>query len=396
MMRILFVDDEAQVLAGLRDLLRKQRKEWDMEFVGGGQLALAALEQRTFDVVVSDMRMPGVDGATVLQHVKKHQPMAARIILSGQADRDAVLRALPAAHQFLSKPCDAETLRRVIERACKLNQLLFDANIRAITSGLDHLPSAPHTYWELTQAAARPEAGVSDFAAIIEQDPAMSLKVLQLVNSAYFGLPKKTTSAAQAVVRLGVELLKALALSVHAFSALKVPSIRGFSIEELQQHSLQTARIGKLMLAHSKNAGDVFSAAMVHDVGKLVLAVGAPDRFAAVVAEQISSQRPMFEVEHELLGTSHAEVGAYLLASWGLPLQLVEAVAFHHTPGSVVDPDSLEVLAAVHVADVLSDARSYRSADPQRDGKLDRAFITSAALDAKLVEWRALVGSLPV
>jgi len=393
MKRVLFVDDEQQVLDGLRDLLRRHRKQWDMAFASDGASALALMAQKPFDVVVSDMRMPVMDGATLLAQIKQHFPQSARIILSGQADRESVLRALPAAHQFLSKPCDAETLRTVIERASKLQQMLSDSAIRTMVGGLDHLPSAPQTYFDLTRAAQRPDAGVSEFATIVEQDPAMSVKVLQLVNSAYFGLAQRVTSVRQAVMRLGVELLKSLALSVHAFSALKGPPVKGFSIDSLQQHSLMTARLGQAIAADKTRGAEVFAAAVVHDVGKLVLAMCLPEGFGEVIAEQERSQRPSYEVEQELLGMTHAEVGAYLLGFWGLPLQIVETVAFHHMPGDV-PADSLQTLAPVHVADALVDERHYRSGTAERDQKLDLTFMARAGYTDRLPELRALAKSL--
>lgn len=389
-MRILFVDDEQAVLDGLRDQLRKQRKEWQMVFALGGPAAMAELEKSAFDVVVSDMRMPGIDGARLLHHVKELYPAAARIILSGQADQQSVERALPAAHQFLSKPCDAEMLRIVVARACDLQKTLFDPGIRSIVGKLDKLPSTPQTYWELSNAAAKPESGVAEFAAIVERDPAMSVKVLQLVNSAYFGLPQRVASARQAVAWLGVELLKALALSVHAFGALPAPAFKGFSLEQLQQHSLLTARLGRQLVGGDvKRAGEVFTAAVVHDIGKLILAVGMPERFSEVLQTYAATSRPLHVIEYELLQVTHAEVGGYLLGVWGLPLSIVEAVAFHHAPSQVAGRD-LATLAAVHIADALLEAEQNERVDPQREGKLDAAFVERAGLTAKLEGWRGL------
>ena len=390
MRRILFVDDEQAVLDGLRDQLRKQRNQWQMVFALGGPAAMVELENGVFDVVVSDMRMPVVDGATLLHHVKARYPAAARIILSGQADRQSVVRALPAAHQFLSKPCDADTLRIVVARACQLQKALTDDGIRCIVGKLDKLPSAPQTYWELTNAAARPESGVSEFAAIVERDPAMSVKVLQLVNSAYFGLPQRVTSAQQAVARLGVELLKALALSVHAFGTMPAVPLKGFSLDQLQQHSLLTARLGRQLVGcNAKHSGEVFSAAVVHDIGKLILAVGIPERFSEVLQTHAATKRSLHEVESELLQVTHAEVGGYLLGVWGLPLSIVEAVAFHHTPSQVVDGE-LDTLAAVHIADALLEAEQNERADPEQVSNLDLAFVERAGLTAKLEGFRTL------
>src|SRR5262249_35044517 len=154
----------------------------------GATEALAELKIAPVDIVISDMRMPGLDGASLLAKIKEDYPATARLILSGHAERDAILRALPVAHQFLSKPCDATVLRTAIERTCDLHRLLEDEAIRQVVGRLDRLPSVPQTYVELTEAASRPGASTSDFATIIERDPAMSAKVLQLVNSAYFGV----------------------------------------------------------------------------------------------------------------------------------------------------------------------------------------------------------------
>jgi DNA-binding NtrC family response regulator len=160
MKHILFVDDEQQILDGLKDLLRKQRKQWTMVFALGGEAALRELQQQPFDVVVSDMRMPGMDGATLLTRVKELYPSSARIILSGHAERDSIVRALPVAHQFLNKPCDAALLRMVVERACELQRLLQNEKIRCLIGKLDKLPSVPHTYWELTRVAALPDVAL--------------------------------------------------------------------------------------------------------------------------------------------------------------------------------------------------------------------------------------------
>ena len=104
--RLLFVDDEAMVLSGLRRALHGMRAEWDMHFVDGAEAALKILDEMPFDVVVSDMRMPKMDGAQLLERVKMRHPDVIRMVLSGQSSRAAVLRSLAPAHQFLSKPCD--------------------------------------------------------------------------------------------------------------------------------------------------------------------------------------------------------------------------------------------------------------------------------------------------
>jgi putative nucleotidyltransferase with HDIG domain len=391
--RVLFVDDEQPLLDGLRDVLRKQRKRWEMHFANDARSAIVRMQEQPFDVVITDMRMPAMDGAALLAHVKTHFSATARIILSGQADRDSVLRALPNTHQFLSKPCDPELLVSVIERLTQLQSRLADAQIRTIVRGLEHLPSAPNTYWELTLAAEKPETGLSELAAIIERDPAMSLKVLQLVNSAYFGAARRVSSVQQAIGRLGLELLKVLTLSVHAFDTLKIPPCAGFSLDALQQHSFLSAQLAKQLAPDATSGAEAFAAAVLHDIGKLVLAVGAVDRFAAALSAQREQNRPLYEVELEHFGTTHAEVGAYLLGSWGLPLTMVETVAYHHMPSNAA-PECWPVLAAVHAADALVDLTPYETSDSGRERKLDLVFLEKAGVIDQLPRWRELAAKL--
>lgn len=391
--QILFVDDEVQILDGLRDLLRKQRKQWDMVFALGGAAALAELKNRRFDVVVSDMRMPLMDGATLLAEVKRHYPACFRIILSGHAEQEAIVKALPVAHQFLSKPCDANQLRIVIERACELTRLLQDQGIRDVIGKLDKLPSVPRTYFELNQAAARSDVTLVELATIVEQDPAMSAKVLQVVNSAYFSVAQSITSVQHAISYLGVDLLKALALVVHAFGIASAADVPGFSLETLQEHSLLAGRLAKRVIPDPKLLGDVFTASVIHDVGKIVLALGIPDRYAEVVRRVRDERRPSQDVEREMLGVSHAQVGAYLLGSWGLPVSIVEAVAYHHEPGLVGGGD-LRVLSAVHIADALMEAATCTNTRATPCGELDLAFVERQGMTASLSVWSTYAADL--
>jgi HD-like signal output (HDOD) protein len=381
--RILFVDDEAAILDGLRDLLRKERRRWEMVFAAGGPQALEVLARQPFDVVVSDIRMPGMDGAQLLSRVKEQYPSVARIVLTGHADRDAALRALPVAHQVLAKPCDAGALRVAIERTQALHRLLASREIRDIVGRLAVLPSVPRTYLELTEAARDPHAGLGDLAAIVQRDPAMSTKVLQLVNSAYFGARQKVTSIPQAVMHLGVELLKGLALSGHAFGTIGGDAIGGVSLEALQRHSLETAGLARRFVDDPRAAEEAFTAGLVHDVGQIVMAMGLQDAYRGIRAASSASGRPLHDVERERVGVTHAEVGAYLLGVWGLPFSIIESVAYHHRPAALVE-GPCATLAALHAADAFADA-----ADRAEPG-IDLPFFERMGIAGRLAGWRAI------
>ena len=202
MKRILFVDDESKILDGLQRMLHADRKHWDMEFAVGGEAALQACEKASFDVVISDMRMPGMDGATLLGQIRDRYPGTARIILSGYSEITLVARSVHVAHRFLGKPCEASELRSMIERVCTLQDVLCTPEIRAIIGTVGALPSLSTSYNALTQALSRPDTSISQVADILEHDVAMSAKVLQLVNSAFFGLAQTVTSLQLSLIHI--------------------------------------------------------------------------------------------------------------------------------------------------------------------------------------------------
>lgn len=381
MKRILFVDDDQSVLDALRNILRKRRGEWEMVFTVGGGAALAEMQKSPFDVVVTDMQMPGMDGAALLTRVRDEYPGTARIVLSGHADRDAIVRALPVTHQFLNKPCDAALLRSVVERTCNLQALLQNDTTRSVIGKLNHLPSPPATYLKLTEAMANPKVTSAVIASIVEEDPAMSVKVLQLVNSAYFGLARSATSVAQAVTYLGMEVLRALTLSAHVFSTVEGGLNRAV-LDGIQRSSLATATLAKSLIKDRNRANEAFTAGVVHDVGRIVIALSMPQRFAEIVAEAKASQRPEHEVELELLGVTHAEVGAYLLGVWGLPFSIVETTAFHNAP-SRQEEGPPDVLAAIHLADAVLNT------PPGEAPKVDLPFLERAGLAVEIPVWQA-------
>ena len=386
MKRILFVDDEPNILAGLQNLLRKQRREWSMSFAVGGQEALLELAKAPFDVIVSDMRMPGMDGAALLQKVKADYPETARIVLSGYAERDAVMRALPVAHQYLTKPCDGEVLRDVIERVCRMQAMLAEERLRQVIGRMHRLPSAPKTYWELERVLANPDAGIADVATVVEGDPAMAIKLLQLSNSAFFGLGRQVTSVAQAVSYLGIELVKGLALTTEVFGELeKNQPVDGFLLEELQRDAFITAKVVKKILAGDPRQAEFgYTAAVVHDIGQIVVATCMREEFAGIVQVSLAGEQRIHEAELDVLGVSHAEIGAYLLGIWGLPPTIVEAVACHHTPSLV--PAELNAASALHIAVELVDA-GLGKARAASDG-VDPALIERAAWAGQIASWR--------
>lgn len=389
MKRILFVDDEPKILEGLQRTLRLQRHEWEVAFASGGDAALTMLAAAPFDVVVSDMRMPGMDGAALLETVRQQYPSILRMILSGYTEMEASLRAVPVAHQFLLKPCDPDTLRDAIERATSLVEVLDSKMMASVVGSMQELPSLPRTYMELRKALADPETPIDRVVRIVEKDVAISAKILQLVNSAFFGLTRDISDIKMAVSYLGINILQNLVVSAEAFRMFQPKKmIPGFSMEELHSHSQLTARIAAHFAADKKVPTAVVVGALLHDVGKLVIAERAPDHLARAITGAREDGRPVFAVEEELIGVSHAEVGAYLLSLWGLPYPVVEAVAHHHHPERV-SQHRLDMITVVYLSNLLAHENSGEGSPPALvQQEIDTGVLNAIGIADQLPEWR--------
>jgi HD-like signal output (HDOD) protein len=291
-------------------------------------------------------------------------------------------------HQFLHKPCDSEALRGVIARTCGLQQLLQTEVIRGLIGKLDRLPSPPVIYLQLTQALANPDVHAREIASIVEGDPAMSAKLLQLVNSAYFGLAKRATSIQQAVTYLGVDMLKALSLNCHVFGTADGTPVGGV-LDQLQKSSLATATLAKQIVRDRKRTDEAFTAGIVHDIGRLVIAVSLPERLREIRERAQAEGLREHCAEREVLGVTHAEIGAYLLGYWGVPFAITETVAFHHSPSKIAEGAN-DVLAAVHVASVLIDGVRLEKLDALPPDTLDLPFLTQNGMLEELPRWQAI------
>lgn len=347
MTRILFVDDEPNIREGMRRMLRSMRNEWDMEFAESGEAALDVMAewrsaQKPFDVVVSDMRMPGMDGADLLARVKEISPDSVRLILSGHSDTASIMKTVGNAHQYLNKPCDPELLKRTIKRAFALRTLLQDEHLQKIVGEIGSLPSLPVVYREVMASLQKPNASLADVGKVIGKDVAMTATLLKLVSSAFFGLSKPVNTVERAVAFLGLDTLITLVLAQGIFKESPPINVPGFSIEKLWQHSLATASAARIIAGQQgcdkAELDDAFLAGMLHDVGKLVLAQSMPEQFGEVLAT--ARDNSAIHAEREVLQTTHADIGAYLLGLWGLTDAVVESVAFHERAGDAVTGES--------------------------------------------------------
>ncbi len=422
MKKILFVDNDLVTTKKLKKILNTMCPEWQIEVSVSGKEALDIMSKSHFDVVVSDLSLQGMDWFELMETVSKCHPEAVRIIHSELSD----LRTTMVAHQFLKKPCSAETVKNTIVRTYKLQNLLRKKTLRKIVAGINNLPSLPRLYNLIVEEMQSPEGSLKHVGYLISQDVSMSAKILQLVNSAFFALPQRITDPQQASVFVGIETLKSLVLSIHVFSSLsKDAESYGFSPVKMWRHCLRTGRLAG-DIARSEKADrivveEAMIAGMLHDIGKLIILLEMPKQYIEVMNLVDATGCSSVDAEYSIIDTSHAELGAYLLGLWGLPGNVVESVAFHHKPSKLIErmfimspettnddsgkakpkygnskQQSIEkystdfsVLTAVHVANALT-MQGKCSADTTDFPYIDMSYLKKLELTYKLHDWVAL------
>ena len=401
--RLLFVDDDPMVLAGLRRALHDMTPLWEMSFAPGALAALEALALAPFDAVITDMRMPSMDGAELLERVRDRYPDVIRIILSGQSEKEAMLRSIVPAHQYLAKPCDVRELRVRLSQAFAARDLVSNPAIAATISRLRSLPSLPAIYGQLTAALRSEHTSLAQIEEIIAKDVGMAARILQLANSAFIGVHGRVSRLREAVSLIGVETVRTLTLSIHVFSQFDRNSALASTLASLWDHSVRVAslaqRIAALETADKAAAEECFAAGLLHDVGKIILLSERPKEYTALLQRFAAEPASVEALEIEMLGCSHPQLGAYLVSVWGLPTSLAHAVAFHHCPSQAIE-SGFSPLTAVHCANAFviaaeSPAPSGSSTPTNDTPLIDRAYLDSLRLSTREPAWRGLLTPLP-
>ncbi|PCJ60067.1 MAG: two-component system response regulator [Candidatus Hydrogenedentota bacterium] len=355
MRRIIFVDDDINVGQAMQRMLRPMRREWDMTFCLSGEEALDIMSKEgVFDIIVSDMHMPSMNGIELLTKVMEQHPQTIRFALSGSPGADTVIRASAIAHQFLSKPLDPHHLLGLITRAFTLREQLNDKRLQDVLLDIGGVPSMPKLYNQIIQEMQSPDVSVRNVAAIIEQDAGMTTKVLQIVNSASFGLFQRVTSVLQATTLLGLDNIRNLVLMAEVFQPAendKLPP--NFNLDSLWYHCLKVAAYAKKIAMEETNdkkiAEECFTAGLLHDIGQIILATKKSEKFGEAINYAKTHHVSLIEAEKDIFGATHSEVGGYLLELWGLPDPIVEAITFHNYPSSCPE-QGFSALTALHVA----------------------------------------------
>lgn len=392
MKTMVLVDDDRAMGERLRRVLKPMESDWKMVSVESGQAALETLAAVRCDVVMTDMQMPGKTGIQLLEEVRTGYPHVVRVLLMDQSDQEAMLRSVGSAHQCLPKSSPLEVFQSTVTRACAIQELLTNGTLLKLVGGMHTLPSLPTLYREVMQELQSPDASIDKIGQIISKDLGMLTKLLQVVNSPFYGLPRRISSATQAVALLGLEAIKSLVLSMKVFSQFESSSQTFFSLDVLWNHGMTTGRyartIAKEQGTDTRVMEDAFTAGLLHDVGLLVLATNTPDQYTETLALMQNQGLAEWEAERQVLGATHAEVGGYLLGTWGLSDTIVEAVAFHHDPTRSAG-HSFSPLTAVHIANVLEEQEQAAGMDGPPI-VADQTYLQTCGVNPDMSKWDAL------
>ncbi|MCA9749966.1 MAG: HDOD domain-containing protein, partial [Romboutsia sp.] len=350
--KILIVDDEELVLAGLRRGLRNYNNYCDFTFAQSGSEALNILDKDKFDVIISDMQMPQMDGAELLHKIRNSYPEMIRIILSGEASKSHIMRCVMLAHKYLAKPCRPDIIYQSIDKSLKFKSII-DQQYKGLISEITTLPSLPKIYKNVIDLLEKPGVSLTEVANVIEQDLAMSLKILQIINSAFFSLPRKINSLVDAISLLGLDVLMGLILHTSLFQAINQNLVIEFKLEKLTKHSFKIAKlcedITKILNLSNEDTSDAYIAGMLHQIGTILFIHIAPEKYRSVMQEYNTNKQSLFEIEQKHLKQTHAELGAYLLALWGLPPAIVEAILYYPDNENLQDPSLLLTILYIAV-----------------------------------------------
>lgn len=398
--RLLLVGDGPRGLQNLRGLVAGLGPTWEVVGVPGIVEAQCAIGQGITDAVVTEVRVGGASGLQFLNQITELHPKTQRFLLADLSDKQAVTKCVGTSHHYLATPCDSETLRAALDRAFSLDVWLMNDRVKKFTSQMQKLPSIPSLYFQVVKELQSPTSSLETIGNLIAKDLVMTAKLLQLINSAVFGLRRQIASPTEAVLCLGAETTKSVLLLAHTFSYFDKIKSSSFSVERLWEHALSTGSMARQIAAASGASQDTmeesFTAGLLHDIGKLVIACNLTTEYIKVIQAAHHEKKPLWLMEESAFSLTHAEVGACVLGIWGLPVAIIEGVALHHYPSRFLSKN-FSALTAVHIANAWDqEQRGKGKVEAQMLPEVDLNYIQELELVDRLPDWRVACKLPPI
>jgi len=330
--KILFVDDEAPILKSLNRLFMDT--DYEIFTAESGNEALEILATEKMDMVISDMRMPGMDGCQLLQQVKELYPSCLRIILSGYSEKNTILEALQKniAKLYILKPWENDKLMQLIDQLFETENLLHNSNLLTLINNVDNLPTLKTSYLKIMDLIDT-DADLVKIANAIERDPVMTTKILHIINSAFYEV--KTGSVKHAIAYLGLSTIRNILLVTSIVDSFNMSDLYATKLELLWNHSFVCSKIVNIIyekLLHKKLSENETSAGLLHNIGIILLFKLYPEKYLTLIQHAEKEQKSMLQLEQDSLSVTHQQTGGYLLRWWELPHPIIEAALYHHTP----------------------------------------------------------------
>ena len=396
-LRVLFVDDDPSILSALRRSMHRYTDRCESLYANNAAEGLAILETTAIDVVVSDMRMPQMDGADFLNTVRDRYPGTVRIILSGYAAQDSVMRTVGPAHLYLAKPCSPDVLLSAVTRPLALRKLLSSPQLRSILSGLTTLPSLPEMYLALETEFRSENGSAQAVANIISGDMAMTAELLKLTNSAYFSSVGRVSTPLQAVRILGFETVQSLVLRIGIFRQLSATGGTVMLMRSLDSYSVRMGMTARA-LAEAEGLDEntcsmAYCVGLLSSIGCLILLDSYPDRMKTLIKRVEQENITLDDAEQAEFGACHEVVGAYLLGLWGFADPIVEAVAYVSKPSQSPVRDNV-FLTLLHAATILGPAFPPVRRQDIMPFQWDMDYMKAAGKADRVAAWTELVANL--
>ena len=389
-MRLLFVDDDPSIVQMLETVVEALEPTWQTQSADSGSRALRLMEENRFDVIISDMGMPGMTGAQLLNEVMRRYPETSRILLSGYSEHDHLFSSFGITHQFLPKPFAIPAFQAALHRIRGLREMLRSEQLQKLLPRNRSLPALPAVYFKILETQQDPACSVERIAEVLSDDSELSAKILEKINGGSFTNGREVSTAAEAVRLLGADTIGSLAIGVHLFSAFNGPGLDGSWVDDLWRHSLTVAQVARKVALLETGSGDLaeqaFTAGLLHETGRLLFARTSSAPYAQLIARASQENKSLLQIEHEVLGATHAEVGGCLLHLWGLSTPISEAVAFQYEPSRATDR-ALSPLTVLHAANILEEAaRSQIPGEVML--RLDSRYFAELGISDRLSVWQ--------
>lgn len=379
---IIFVDDQGNILQSFRRSLHSMESIWDIHYASGGTEALRTIGNVHVDVIVSDTNMPGMRGTELLREVQSQYPEIIRLVLSGGCRNDDVSLLLRTSHQFFTKPFNLDVLKSTIDRLLSLRNDVDNDKIKKLVTGLSRLPCAPDVFrkFEIELASSTPD--LDKMGACIAEDPGLAAKLLQALNSTFFGINKASMHPYKAVQMMGPGTISYLFSDGALFQPVEKSHPNYAFLEGTYKRSLYCAHLVEEIAAAERipDHESAYTAGLLGEIGSIILAHEMPAEYAKLIP--LFKNTNQCQVERKSLGTHHASVGAYFLGLWGFPSAIVDAVAQAASPEK--STGGLNLATVVHVANAFS-----RTDNPaEQNALINMGHLESLGLTGSLQKWR--------